>query len=95
LIASVEADLGGGDQLSTGERQIVQRAALTGALAEDLEARWLAGEEIDPALYATLGNAQRRLFEALGLSRRPRDVSARRDVAPAMPPLAELLERRV
>jgi hypothetical protein len=95
LIAAVEADLGGADQLSTGERQIVQRAALTGALAEDLEARWLAGEDIDAALYAALGNAQRRLLECLGLSRRARDVSARRDVvAPAIPSLSELLERR-
>jgi hypothetical protein len=74
LISAVEADLGGADQLSTGERQIIQRAALTGALAEDLEARWLDGEDIDPALYATLGNAQRRLLEALGLQRRARLV---------------------
>jgi hypothetical protein len=95
LIASVEADLGGADRLSTGERQIVQRAALTGALCEDLETRWLAGESIDPALYASLGNAQRRLFECLGLQRRARDIALRRDVAPAMPPLSELLERRV
>ena len=75
LIDAIEADLGGPDHLSTGERQIIQRAALTGALLEDLEARWLAGEPIDPALYATLGNAQRRLFETVGLKRVPRGVT--------------------
>jgi len=62
LIAAIELDLGGRDRLSTGERQIIQRAAITGAVLEDIEARWLAGEPIDPALYA-LGNAQRRLLE--------------------------------
>src|SRR5262245_20555641 len=75
LIDAIESDLGGSDHLSTGERQIIQRAALTGALLEDLEARWLAGEPIDPALYATLGNAQRRLFETVGLKRQARDVT--------------------
>ena len=76
LIASVESDLGGSAHLSTGERQIVQRAAVTGALIEDLEARWLRGDEIDPATYCTLSNAQRRLFETVGLKRVARDVSA-------------------
>ena len=85
LIASIEGDLGGTDRLSTGERQIIQRAAVTGALIEDLEARWLAGEEIDPGLYATLGNAQRRLFETVGLRRVPRDMT---------PDLASYLAKR-
>lgn len=75
LIATIELDLGGGDRLSTGERQIIQRAAITGAVLEDIETRWLAGEPIDPALYATLGNAQRRLLETIGLRRRARDVT--------------------
>lgn len=80
LIACIEEDLGGCDQLSTGQRQLIQRAALTGALLEDLEAKWLAGEPIDPALYATLGNAQRRLFETVGLRRVPRDVTSLGDI---------------
>jgi hypothetical protein len=75
LIDAIESDLGGADRLSTGERQLIQRAAVTGAMLEDQEARWLSGEMIDPALYATLGNAQRRMFEAVGLRRRPRDVT--------------------
>ena len=75
LIAAIELDLGGSDRLSTGERQIIQRAAIIGAVLEDIETRWLAGEPIDPALYATLGNAQRRLLETIGLRRRARDVT--------------------
>jgi hypothetical protein len=77
LIDAIEADAGGRDRLSTGERQIIQRIALTCTLAEHLEARWLAGEEIDPALYCTLANAQRRLLETVpaALRRVPRDVT--------------------
>ena len=75
LIDAIEADAGGHDQLTTGQRQIIQRIALTCALAEHLEARWLSGEEIDPVLYCTLANAQKRLLESVGLRRVPRDVT--------------------
>ena len=77
LITSIEADLGGGDRLSTGEREIIKRAAITGAVLEDIEARWLAGGPIDAALYARLGNVQRRLLETIGLRRVPREVVPR------------------
>jgi hypothetical protein len=74
LIDSVTADLGGLDRLATGERQIVQRAALLGTMAEDIEARWLLGEPVDAITLCTLANAQRRLFEAVGLQRRSRTI---------------------
>jgi hypothetical protein len=74
LIDAVEADCGGADLLSTAERSIIRHAALTGAMIEDMGARWLAGEPIDPALYATLCNSERRLYETVGLRRRARDV---------------------
>jgi hypothetical protein len=78
LIEAIEADAGGADRLSTGERQIIQRAAIAGALSEHLEARWLSGGQIDPATYCTLANCQRRLLEVVygrSLERRLRDVS--------------------
>ena len=75
LIESIHTDLGGVDRLATGEQQIVQRAALIGTMAEDVEARWLAGQSIDPNILCVLANAQRRLFEALGLERRARNVT--------------------
>ena len=43
LVGAIEADLGGADHLSVGERQLIQRAAVTGALLEDMEALWVAG----------------------------------------------------
>jgi hypothetical protein len=84
LVKAIHTDLGGEGQLATGERQIIQRAALLGCLAEDLEARWLSGEPIDPGALCAIGNAQRRLFEAVGLRRQPRDVT---------PSLAQYVER--
>lgn len=75
LVAAIEEDLGGTARLATGERQIIQRSAVLGAMAEDLEARWLSGQEIDPGELCVLANCQRRLFETLGLERRPKDVT--------------------
>jgi hypothetical protein len=67
LIDEIEADLGGADRLSTGERQPVQHAAVLGAILIDYEARWIAGQPIDPAAFGSLINNQRRLFEVIGL----------------------------
>jgi hypothetical protein len=75
LIDRVEADLGGAERLSTAEQQIIRRAALTGAVLEDLGTRWLNGEPIDCGLFATLSNSERRLYESVGLRRQPRDVT--------------------
>jgi hypothetical protein len=77
MVKSITEDLGGADRLSTGERQLIQRAALLGVLAEHFEAEWLLGRPIDTGTLASLGNAQRRLFESIGLRRRPRDVTMR------------------
>jgi hypothetical protein len=75
LIDELEADLGGSDQLSTGERQLVQHGGVLGAILTDLEARWIAGEPIDVLAYCTIVNAQRRVFESIGLRRQPKDVT--------------------
>jgi hypothetical protein len=75
LVKAIREDLGGEDRLATGERQIIQRAALLGTLAEDLETRWLLGESIDAGTLCAIGNAQRRLLEAVGIKRVPRDVT--------------------
>jgi hypothetical protein len=76
LIAQIEADAGGHDRLSTGQRQIIQRAAILGSLSEHLEALWMAGEPFDPVTYCTIVNAQKRLLEAVGLRRVPKEIDA-------------------
>lgn len=74
-IDSLIEDLGGEDSLSAAEHLIVRRAAIAGAMSEDLAARWLTGEPVDPAIFATLANVERRQLEAVGIRRRARDVT--------------------
>lgn len=85
LIETLSTDLGGDDRLSEGERQLVTRAALTGAIVADFEARWVAGEPVPLGDYLSAVNVQRRVLATLGLQRRPRDVT---------PSLAEYLASR-
>jgi hypothetical protein len=75
MVKAIHEDLGGADRLSTGERSLIQRAALLDALAEDLEARWLLGQSIDTGTLCAIANCQRRLLETVGLKRKPRDVT--------------------
>lgn len=75
LLAGIEVDLGGTERLTLGQRQLVQRAAVLGALIEDCEARWAAGEAIDIGDYLAAINAQRRVLATLGLKRIAHDVT--------------------
>jgi hypothetical protein len=79
LVTALSADLGGDDQLSAGERQLVTRAALVGAIVADFEARWVAGEPVAFADYFAACNVQRRILATLGLRRRPKEVLPLRD----------------
>ena len=53
IISSLQVDLGGADRLSCAQLQLIQRAAMPGAILEDQESRWLAGEPIDALQRAT------------------------------------------
>jgi hypothetical protein len=75
LVETLSTDLGGDDRLSEGERQLVTRAAMTGAIVADFEARWVAGEPVPLGDYLSAVNVQRRVLATLGLQRRARDVS--------------------
>jgi hypothetical protein len=85
LIAEVSADLGGEDRLTAAQRQLIMRSAMLGAIAADLEARWVAGETIEVGELMQAANAQRRLLVSLGLDRRARDMT---------PSLSEYLRRK-
>jgi hypothetical protein len=74
LIADLESDLGGADQLSAAERELVRRSALAGAMLQDMEVKWLTGLGIEVAAYTTLANSQSRMLNMLGLRRRLRDA---------------------
>jgi len=70
------ADLGGYDQLSAMQRELVENTAVLGAMLKDAAASYLTGEPVDLAEFMSLTNAQRRLLADLGLERRMRDVTA-------------------
>jgi len=93
LVGALESDLGGADQLSTGERQLVQRVAVLGSILTELELRWFRGERpYDLLGYCTVVNAQRRVLEAVGLRRRARDVTRLASYVINAPPEAEAAE---
>lgn len=75
LIETIEADLGGSDNLSEGSRQLVQRAAVLGTFIESCEAKWLSGKAVDLADYLAAINSQRRVLATIGLQRQPRDIT--------------------
>ena len=75
LVAELESDAGGTEHLSAGERALIVRAAITGAMCEDAETRWLTGHPIDVAAYTALTNNLRRLLTTVGLKRQPRNVT--------------------
>lgn len=75
LVSKLEADLGGTAALSEGQRQLIQRAAVLGALIEDCEAHWIGGEPVEMGRYLSAINSQRRVLATLGLERRARDVT--------------------
>ena len=85
IIEAHLSDLGGEDNTSAAERSLIRRAAVLTTELERLEARFAsAGEasERDLDLYIRAAGNLRRLLDALGLQRRPRDVA---------PTLGELL----
>ncbi len=75
LLGELLADMGGAEFVSAGRRKTAQRAAVHGAMIDDMEARWMLGEPVDVTEYLAASNAQRRLLTTLGLERRARDVT--------------------
>jgi hypothetical protein len=85
VIAAHLSDLGGADNTSAAERSIIRRAPVLTTELERLEAKFaLAGEADagDLEVYQRCANSLRRLLEAVGLQRRPKNV----------PTLAEYLQ---
>jgi hypothetical protein len=74
-IGAIESDLGGPDNITVAKRQIVESAAITSAMVADMGSRWIAGEEIDLALFTTLCNSHRRLLESVGLEFKAKDIT--------------------
>jgi hypothetical protein len=61
--------------LSEGQKQLARRASLMSLECEKLEAKAVAGEEIDLEAFGKLSDRIGRAFQRLGLKRASRDVT--------------------
>src|SRR6476620_7826410 len=75
LVAEIEHDLGGREQLSAMEKSLIQAYAGSAILLDDLNARVVLGQEIDVGTHAQMTSALVRIASRLGLQRRQRDVT--------------------
>ena len=72
------ADLGGEDNATAAERSIIRRVAVLTTELELIEAKFATANGASAAdldLYQRTANSLRRLLEAIGLERRPKDVT--------------------
>ena len=96
IIADHISDLGGVDNCSAAERSLVRRAAALSVELERLEVKFATAGEAsiaDLEAYGRASNTLRRLLEAVGLQRRPRDMTVIDAEAEAQG-LVERMERR-
>jgi hypothetical protein len=86
LIYTHEADLGGAEYLSEGQKALIRRVSMLEAQLEQMEAKFAANDGIagakDLDLYGRTSGNLRRLLESLGLhkGRVPRDITTLGDV---------------
>ena len=87
LLRAHEADLGGADLLSEGQRAIIRRATLLTVQCEMLEQKFAehdgAASSADLETYQRCSNSLRRLLESLGLhqGRKAREINPLDDEA--------------
>ena len=75
IVAGIQNDLGGRDQLSTVESALIEAFAGATVHVNQLNALLLLGEAIDLADHAAAISAMVRVAARIGLRRRPRDIT--------------------
>ncbi len=75
LVEGIEEDLGGADSLSMVERSMLRKAAALDVWTEERVTAIGRGEKVDISELTTAINSMKRLYEAIGLKRVPRDVA--------------------
>jgi hypothetical protein len=75
LIAGHVADLGGMPALSEAQLSLVKRASAIECELEQQEGKLSQGEEINLDEFTRAASHLRRIFETVGIERRPRDVT--------------------
>jgi hypothetical protein len=75
LVADVLVDLGGGDNVSTIERRLVEAFVGSSVLNDQMNLRVLLGEPVNLSEYAQTVSAMVRVASRLGLQRRAKDIT--------------------
>jgi hypothetical protein len=77
LVAQIASDCTGGvvSNLSETKLQLIRRFSAACVLAEEMEARLAAGEQIDITEHAQLSSTLVRLASRIGVSRLPKNIS--------------------
>ena len=76
LVAGHVADMGGRDLLSEAQLSLIKRAAAIELELEQMEGKLSMGEPVDLDVFTRSASHLRRMFETLGVERRPRDVTS-------------------
>lgn len=72
IVGAVLADMGGADNVSEIQRQLIAKFATLALQLEAMEAAAIEGNEIDLDLFGRCAGHLRRIAEALGTGRVPR-----------------------
>ena len=84
LIRAIAADQGGEDTISETRKTLMRRFAAGAVFAEQLEAKFAAGEEISVADWAVIASTLVRIAQRIGIDRRAKDITpSLRDVMDA------------
>ena len=75
ILEQIQADLGGADRMSEGQRQLCRRAATMSMQCELMEAEAVAGRVFDVDCFGQLCDRLGRCLQRIGLERKPRDVT--------------------
>jgi hypothetical protein len=75
LVAGHVADLGGRDVLSEAQLSLIRRASAIELELEQMEGKLSMGDLVDLDIFTRSASHLRRIFETLGIGRRPRDVT--------------------
>jgi hypothetical protein len=76
LAAGHVSDLGGRDLLSEAQMSLIRRASAIECELEQMEGQLSKGESVDLDTFTRAASHLRRILEALGLKRVPKDVTA-------------------
>jgi len=75
VVSMIVGDQGGVDRLAEARLQLIRRFAASAVLAEQMEARLAAGEQINIAEHAQLTSSMVRVAQRIGINRRAKDIT--------------------